>query len=204
MTLRRALKIAVFAVAAVLTLPLVAAARIEQAVSRSEAVFTGLGQLLALVPGAIGTYLRAAFFFGTLESCSWETHIGFGTLFTHRGARIARRFSTGAYCVIGHAAIGEGVRIASRVSVPSGKRQHLDDEGRMTDGTQFERVTIGAGCWIGEAAVVLADVGPGCIVSAGAVVIEPVGAGVLVGGNPARVIKTLSAAAVPAAAGGGG
>src|SRR5690606_36054139 len=106
-TLRRALKIAVFAVAAVLTLPLVAAARIEQAVSRSEAVFTGLGQLLALVPGAIGTYLRAAFFFGTLESCSWETHIGFGTLFTHRGARIARRFSTGAYCVIGHAAIGE-------------------------------------------------------------------------------------------------
>jgi acetyltransferase-like isoleucine patch superfamily enzyme len=103
--------------------------------------------------------------------------------------RLARNVSMGVYCVIGHATIGAGTRLASRVSVPSGKRQHLDDAGSLSDDNRFERVTIGPGCWIGEGAILLADVGERCIVSAGAVVIKPVGAGCVVGGNPARVLK---------------
>ena len=84
--------------------------------------------------------------------------------------------------------------IGSRVSIPSGKRQHLDEQGRLAPVARFEPVAIGAHCWIGEGAIVLADVGGGCIVSAGAVVIDAVPSGKLIGGNPARVIRDVARA----------
>jgi acetyltransferase-like isoleucine patch superfamily enzyme len=198
MTLRRVVKLAALAVCSLLVAPLIVGAWFEKVLVRTEGVFGTFGQLLALVPGPIGVYLRAAYCWGTLDACSPEVHIGFGSVFTHRGARLARNVSTGFYCVIGHATIGEGARLASRVSVPSGKRQHLDDTGAMSDDNRFERVAIGSGCWVGEGAIVLADVGERCIVSAGAVVLKPVPPGCIVGGNPARVLKTPSGGDAPA------
>jgi acetyltransferase-like isoleucine patch superfamily enzyme len=81
--------------------------------------------------------------------------------------------------------------MASRVSVPSGKRQHLDDGGRLSSGTNYEVVRIGANAWIGESAVLLASVGANVIVSAGAVVIKDMPDDCLVGGNPAKVLKAV-------------
>jgi acetyltransferase-like isoleucine patch superfamily enzyme len=77
------------------------------------------------------------------------------------------------------------------VSVPSGKRQHLDDDGGMHEGTRYDRVTIGAGCWLGEGAIIMASIGERSIVSAGAVVLSPVPGAVIVGGNPAKVVRRL-------------
>jgi acetyltransferase-like isoleucine patch superfamily enzyme len=45
--------------------------------------------------------------------------------------------------------------------------------------------------WIGEAALVVADVGPGAMVTAGAVVSTPVRGGIVVAGNPARFVRDL-------------
>jgi acetyltransferase-like isoleucine patch superfamily enzyme len=97
----------------------------------------------------------------------------------------------GSYCVIGHARIGEGVMMGSRVSVPSGKRQHFDDAGRVTSDTRYDSVTIGRRTWVGEGAIIMANVSEECIVSAGAVVLQDAPARSIVGGNPARVIKSL-------------
>lgn len=187
--LRRVAKVAVFGLCLAIVSPLVALAWLERRVSRSESVFTGLSQLLALVPTRLGTGLRGAFYFGTLDRCHWETHVGFGTLFSHRAARLGERASLGAYCVVGHADIGPGTMIGSRVSIPSGKRQHLDAEGRLAATGHFDTVSVGAGSWIGEGAILLADVGARAIVSAGAVVVQPVPAGCIAGGNPARVLR---------------
>lgn len=182
-----------FGICLVLVSPLVVVAWLEERLSSSEALFTLFAQMLAPAPGLPGAFLRGAYYFGTLRSCSWETHVGFGSIFTHRGASMARHASMGAYCVMGHAQIGEGVMIGSRVSIPSGKRQHLDADGRVSGGEgRYERVTIGAGTWVGEGAIVLADVGQRCIVSAGAVVTHPVPDDCLVGGNPARVLRPAS------------
>jgi acetyltransferase-like isoleucine patch superfamily enzyme len=50
-------------------------------------------------------------------------------------------------------------------------------------------VRIGADCWIGGGAVIMADVGPNTIVGAGAVVTRPLPEHVVAAGIPARVIK---------------
>jgi acetyltransferase-like isoleucine patch superfamily enzyme len=188
---RLLLKGLVFAVCVVLVAPLILAAWLEKRLVGTEVVFVSLSQLLSLVPALPGTWLRGAFYWGALERCSWQVHVGFGSIFSHRGARLGERASIGSYCVIGHADVGDAVMIGSRVSIPSGKRQHFDDEGRLSSGTRFDRVTIGEHAWLGEGAIVLADVGARSVVSAGAVVTRPMPAGVLVGGNPARVIRSI-------------
>ncbi|HUN27191.1 MAG TPA: acyltransferase [Steroidobacteraceae bacterium] len=191
---RRGLKATLFVLALIVVSPAIGLCSLEKRLLRGELLFGFFAELGALVPGFLGRWLRGAYYFGTLERCSWETHVGFGSLFTHRGAQVGRHVSTGAYCVIGHAQIGDEVRIGSRVSLPSGRHQHLDAHGRLAPVTRFERVTIGARSWVGEGAIVMADVGSGCIVSAGAVVSRAVPDGQLVAGNPAQIVRAVDAA----------
>jgi acetyltransferase-like isoleucine patch superfamily enzyme len=197
--LRRGLKAAVFAVSLLLVSPLVVLLWLEKRLLRSEALFLLCSQAVAVLPGFLGRWLRGAYYFGTLDRCSWETHIGFGCLFTHRAAVLGSRVSMGAYCILGHVDIGDDVMIGSRVSIPSGKRQHLDDEGRLTELTRFECVSVGSKCWIGEGAILVASVGMQCIVSAGAVVTKDMPSRSVIGGNPARVLRSIDQDARPVA-----
>ena len=192
MTVRRLVKAAVFSLCLIALAPMIVLVWLEKHISHAEQVFTFCAQLLATLPGAPGTFMRGAYYFGTLERCSWETHVGFGSLFTHSGGSMGPHASMGSYCVIGHAHIHAQVMIGSRVSMPSGKRQHLDEHGNLTADTHYETITVGERTWIGEGAIVMANIGPGCIVSAGAVVVAQMPANVLVGGNPARVLKELA------------
>jgi len=189
--MRRALKAAVFGTSLVVVSPLILLAWLEKHTYRGEMVFTFLSQMLALVPGLPGSCLRGAYYFGSLERCSWETHVGFGSIFTHRGGCLGTRASLGSYCVIGHADVGDEVMMGSRVSVPSGKRQHLDEDGQLTSGSRYDTVKIGSGTWVGEGAIIMADVGGSCIVSAGAVVARAMPDRSIIGGNPARVIRMM-------------
>jgi virginiamycin A acetyltransferase len=186
------LKAGVFALCIAVVAPGIILAWIEKRWLRGEVLFNFFAQGLAVFPGLPGSYLRGAYYFGTLDQSSWETHVGFGSMFTHRGGALGARASMGSYCVIGHARIGAEVMMGSRVSIPSGKRQHLDSEGNLTsDTTRYDTVTIGDRTWVGEGAIIMANIGSGSIVSAGAVVTRDMPGGVLIGGNPAQVIKEL-------------
>lgn len=98
----------------------------------------------------------------------------------------------GAYCNIrcsGAITIGEQVRLGQFVSIIDANYSFNRRDVPIAE-TVPERVTIGAGAWLGAQVVVLpgVDVGEGAVVGAGSVVTKTVPAFAIVGGNPASII----------------
>jgi acetyltransferase-like isoleucine patch superfamily enzyme len=155
-----------------------------------EEVFSFSAKLLSLIPGRLGQYSRAAFYKMTLEECHYDLMVGFCSYFAHPTARVGRRVGTGSFSIIGTVDIDDEVMIASRVSVMSGKYQHLDQGAadRRTNSPIYERVKIGEGSWLGEGCIVMASIGSHCIVSAGSVVTKPMPSSTTAIGNPARFL----------------
>lgn len=165
---------------------------------QSEAVFDLFAHCWALAPGRPGMYLRRAFYRCTLDRCAADWHIGFGSQFTHQTAHVESGVYIGSYALIGSAKLGAGCLIGSRASILSGGRQHeitADGKWGPTRLDKLVRVDVGDHCWVGEGAILMADVGPGAMVAAGAVVGTRVPERVMVAGNPARFIRKLTPAA---------
>src|SRR5579864_6334667 len=80
---------------------------------RVKPIYTLFAHACALLPGIVGEYARAAYYSMTLQRCTLHTGIGFGTIFAHREAMVARGVTIGAYCVLGRVRLGEGTLIAS-------------------------------------------------------------------------------------------
>jgi virginiamycin A acetyltransferase len=158
-----------------------------------ERLYTLFAHSHALVPGFIGDFCRAAFYKLTLRGCSIDTTISFGTFFSRRTASVGPFVSIGAFCVIGCARIGARTQIGSHVEIPSGRHGHARDaEGRLV-GSVDDEIVIGADCWVGASAIVMANVGPGTTIGAGSVVVKEIPAGVIAVGNPAQVIRPMHA-----------
>jgi acetyltransferase-like isoleucine patch superfamily enzyme len=150
----------------------------------------------ALAPGIVGDYLRIAFYKLTLGECSLSSRVSFGSFFPHADTRLGPNVYIGSYCIIGKAVIGERTQIASGVQILSGSRQHLRNQAGEIAGADhgvFATIMIGPDCWIGAAAIVMADVGAGSTVGAGSVVSRPIPAASVAVGSPARVIRTAAA-----------
>jgi len=148
-------------------------------------------QWISTWPGPLGEYARRAVYGRLLERCPPDVCICHGTVFSRRGARIGNRAYLGVGCNIGLVDLGDDCLLGSGVHLLSGKNQHFfqrTDVPIREQGGEFSQVRIGRGTWIGNAAVVMADVGRECVVGAGSVVVRPVPDGALVGGNPARVL----------------
>ena len=166
---------------------------------RWETIYLFWAQLFASLPGLPGDYFRIAYYHLTLEECSLDSRIQFGSFFAHPQTRVSRGVYIGSYCVLGRTSIGERTQIASTVQILSGSKQHgRDSEGRIEGSEKgvFKSINIGADCWIGAAAIVMAPVGAGSTVGAGSVVTKALPPGVVAVGSPARVIRSLDDAAV--------
>jgi acetyltransferase-like isoleucine patch superfamily enzyme len=156
-----------------------------------ERLYALFAQFHALVPGFVGEFCRAAFYKLTLRNCSIDTTISFGTFFSRRTASVGPYVSIGAFCVIGCARIGPRTQIASHVEIPSGRHEHArDEEGRLV-GSVEEEIVIGADCWVGSSAIVMANVGAGTTIGAGSVVVNEIPSGAVAVGNPAKVIRSM-------------
>jgi acetyltransferase-like isoleucine patch superfamily enzyme len=170
--------------------------RLESWLSGREEVFLLWAQALALAPGLPGKYLRKCFYYLTLESCPLSCDVGFLSYFTDRRVRVGERVYIGTAVSMGAAVLGDGALIGSRASVLTGAHQHrFEPDGKLTpfERDAQRRTRVGEETWIGEAAVVMADVGSRCIVAAGSVVSSPVTDGCIVGGNPARFVGRSAA-----------
>jgi acetyltransferase-like isoleucine patch superfamily enzyme len=163
-----------------------------QFIGRNRALESS-SQLLSLLPGISGQYLRRAFLQQVLAGCHSSALVEFGTLFSQAGAILEENVYVGPRCQLGLVRLERDVLLASGVQVPSGGKTHyFDDPTRpiREQGGERRLVTVGAGAWIGAGAIVLADVGAGTVVAAGSIVTKPLPENVIAAGAPAKVIRS--------------
>lgn len=190
--LREVAKTLARAVATLLIAPELLSYRVRAAIIGRGRALEGSSQCLARLPGLTGQYLRRAFLMHVIDHCHPTAVIEFGTLFSQPGARIEENAYVGPNCHLGLVHIGRDAMLASGVHAPSGPYTHGtgDPERPMRDQPGVLKVVhVGAGAWVGSAAVLLADVGRDTVVGAGAVVTKPLPDGVVAAGVPARVIR---------------
>ena len=189
--MRHYLKKSIDLLAFLAVLPAFLIYRLAAAGLGKDRAFPGWSQFFSLFPGISGVLLRRAFYRLVLAGCGPDVCVTFGTIFAVPGSRVGNGVYVGAFCCIGESVLEDDVVLASHVSVLSGARQHgierLDIPIRKQPGIR-QRVTIGRNTWIGERAVVMANVGRDCVIGAGAVVVKPIPDFAIAVGVPAKVI----------------
>ena len=154
--------------------------------------FLSLMQMVSLFPGISGEWLRRGVLQWITGSRLADACISFGTLFSDPDLRIGDGVYIGPRCDIGRVEIGCNTIIGSHVHITSGLKQHMFDQIDIPirdQGGVFERICIGEDVWIGNGAMISADVGRGCVVGMGSVVVEPIPDYGVAVGNPASVIS---------------
>ena len=189
--MRDAFKATAHVIATIAIIPMLISFEVRALVFGRNRALEGSTQLLSLVPGVTGQYLRRAFLRRTLAGCAASATVEFGSIFSQVGARLDERTYVGPRCHLGLVHLEADVLIAAGVHIPSGAYTHgTDTDSPIRDQPGSRRlVTIGAGAWVGSNAVILADIGRDSIVGAGAVVTRPMPAGVIVAGVPAKVVR---------------
>lgn len=176
----------------VLVLPAFFSFRLRSRLIDENRALVGSTQLLSLIPGLPGQYLRRAFLALSLRGgCAPSAVVEFGVLFSQVGSQIDEDVYIGPRCHLGQVHLERGVLLAAGVHIPSGPHTHGTDPDRPIHGQpgQPRLVRIGAGSWIGSGAIVLADVGRDTVVAAGAVVTQPLPDRVVAAGVPAKVVR---------------
>ena len=164
-----------------------------------QRAFSGWSQAFSLLPGFTGTYLRRAFYRLALARCDKGACLSFGVIFSHPTAEVGRDVYVGPFCCLGDITLEDDVLLGSHVSVMNGSAQHgtarLDIPVREQPGI-WPRVTVGRDSWVGDRAVVLADVGRHCVIGAGSVVTRPIPDYAIAVGSPAKVLRFRAGAPV--------
>jgi acetyltransferase-like isoleucine patch superfamily enzyme len=181
------------ATATVLALPPLISFLVRRLVLGPDRALLGSTQALSLIPGVFGQYVRTAFLRRVLAHCAPSATIEFGTIFSSVGARIDEYVYVGPMCHIGLAHLQRDVLIGAAVHIPSGPDTHGIDSLEVPIRDQPGQVlliTIGAGSWIGSAAIVMADVGANTVIGAGSIVTKPLPEAVIAAGSPAKIVRS--------------
>src|SRR5262249_13441473 len=190
--MRQALKFVAEALAAVAVLPAFGLYLAGRLALGPDKAFPGWSQAFSLVPGVTGAYLRRAFYRLVFRRCGAGAWVGFGTVFSHPGCSLGRGAYVGVFCCLGEVTLEGDVLIGSPLSITNGSAQHgperLDVPVREQPGL-WPHVTVGRDSWIGDRAVVMADVGRHCVIGAGSVVTTPIPDYAIAVGAPARVVR---------------
>lgn len=190
--LRDCTKVVLLGLASILVFPELVSYWVRARLLGCDRALEGSSQLLALVPGIVGQYVRRAFLLRTLKYCHRTVTVECGVFFTKAGACLEENVYIGPRCQLGLVHIEREVLLAAGVHVPSGAHTHGFGDDVLPIREQprnAQQVRIGTGSWIGSAAVILADVGRNVVVGAGAVVTKPLADWSVAGGVPARVIR---------------
>ena len=171
-----------------LTAPL---ALVYVAAGRRAGVFQSLMQCACLVPTFVGVFTRLALLQWMAGRCGRRVTVHLGTLFSTPSVELGENVYISSFCNVGWALIEDYVVLGSNVQITSGKHQHFYERTDIPIALQGGRKTpvrIGRGAWLGNGAIVMADVGEECVIGAGAVVVNPIPPWSVAVGSPARVV----------------
>lgn len=165
---------------------------VESVFAGKRKAFTMVSQGISLVPGITGEWFRRAFLKWVTGMRLKDCCLSFGTTFSDPRVRIGDEVYLGRGCDIGYASIGRDCVIGSGVNILSGLRQHsfekLEIPIRDQPG-QYTKITVGEDTWIGNGAIIAANIGKKCVIGAGSVVVKAIPDLAVAAGNPARVIR---------------
>ncbi len=166
---------------------------VKRAAMGPDRALQGSSQALALVPGLPGQYVRRAFLSVAIARCAATSVVEFGVTFSQSEARLDDNVYVGPFCSLGRVHLERDVLVAGGVHIPSGADTHATDRVDMPireQGGARTLVRVGHGTWIGNGAIVMADVGRDCVIGAGAVVTTAIPDHSVAVGVPARVIRS--------------
>ena len=190
--MKKVVKSIAFVVATLVVAPMLLVYFSLGLISNESSVFMGFSQFFSLLPGKFGNYLRRAFYFYTMQSCHFNSSIGFAVLFSQKDTEIEEGVYIGPQCNIGKSKIAKNCLLGSGVHILSGKNQHNFSDVNtpiQQQGGSYQKISIGEDSWIGNGAIVMANIGSQCVVAAGSVVVDDVAPGSIVAGNPAKLVK---------------
>lgn len=193
MTVRASFKRVIKLCFLLITLPVFGLFLTTCVLTRSDNCFASFSQVLSLIPGKVGIYVRAAFYHLTCPNTSDDISVGFLTLLSHRNTTIAKGVYIGPQCNIGMCTIRENALVGSGVHILSGAKQHGFERVDVPIKDQagfYRKITISKNSWIGNNATILAPVEEGCIVAAGSVLTKATQKMQIVAGNPAKPISS--------------
>jgi virginiamycin A acetyltransferase len=154
--------------------------------------FVTVSRLLALVPGRIGRWWRAAWYKHALARCGERLYVDWMAAIRTPQTEIGDNVFIGTFCWIGWADIGDDVMLGGHITVLSGGRHHnfdrLDIPIAQQSG-QHTQIKIGNDVWVGNGSVVMADIAPGSVIGAGSVVNRTFEPYSILVGVPARPIR---------------
>ena len=154
--------------------------------------FASVTQTVSLFPGVTGEWIRKGVLQLITKKSLIDCCISFGTVFSNPKVSIGDGVYIGTRCDIGYADIGRDCILGSGVHLLSGQNQHNFEDFDISirdQGGTFKKILIGENTWIGNGAIISADVGNGCVIGAGSIVVSRIGDNSVAVGNPAKVIR---------------
>jgi acetyltransferase-like isoleucine patch superfamily enzyme len=153
--------------------------------------FETVARSLSLVPGLGGVWLRRLWYRRTLAACGDNLYVDFLAAIRTPRTRIGHHVHVGVQCWIGWADIADDVMLGGHIVVLSGLSQHTFARADVPIRTQqgaTRCIRIGRDVWVGNGAIVGADISEGTVVAAGSVVTQTHPAFSIIAGVPARVV----------------